>query len=69
MEYVDVKKRSLIANVMIALGQTIAGCSEPWILKALGDWNTFFLINASPVALVFITPLYLNMILTNILTM
>ena len=43
---------------MIALGQTIAGCAEPWILKALGDWKPFFLINAAPVALIFITPLY-----------
>ena len=59
LEYVDVSKRSLMANIMCAIGQTIAGCSEPWILKALGDWHTFFLINASPVALVFITPLYL----------
>ena len=58
IEYVDVSKRSIIANLMIALGQTIAGCAEPWILKALGDWKPFFLINAAPVALIFITPLY-----------
>jgi len=56
LEYVDVSKRSLIANIMIAVGQTIAGCVEPWMLKALGDWKPFFLINASPVALIFITP-------------
>ena len=59
LEYVDVSKRSLIANIMIAVGQTLAGCVEPWILKALGDWKPFFLINAAPVALIFITPLYL----------
>ena len=59
LEYVDVSKRSLIANLMIALGQTFAGCVGPWILKALGDWKPFFLINAAPVALIFITPLYL----------
>ena len=58
LEYVDVSKRSLIANMMIAVGQTLAGCVEPWILKALGDWKPFFLINAAPVALIFITPLY-----------
>ena len=58
LEYVDVNKRSLIANMMIAVGQTLAGCAEPWILKALEDWKPFFLINAAPVALVFITPLY-----------
>lgn len=44
--------------MMIAVGQTLAGCVEPWILKALADWKPFFLINAAPVALIFITPLY-----------
>ena len=39
LEYVFVTKRSIIGNVSMAVGLTVGGCVEPWILRALGDWK------------------------------
>ena len=39
LEYVYVSKRSIIGNVSMAVGLTVGGCVEPWILRALGDWK------------------------------
>ena len=39
LEYVSVSKRSLVANLSLAISLTV-GCSyQPWLLKYLGDWK------------------------------
>ena len=57
LEYVSVEKRSLISNLGLAVGLTVGGAVEPWILKALGDWKIFHIILFAQAAVVVITPL------------
>ena len=49
-------KRSIIGNVSMAVGLTVAGCMEPWILRALGDWKLLMPILFAQGAVIFITP-------------
>ena len=51
-----VSKRSIIGNVSMAVGLTVAGCMEPWILRALGDWKLLMPILFAQGAVIFITP-------------
>ena len=57
LEYVSVEKRSLISNLGLAVGLTVGGAVEPWILKALGDWKIFHIILFAQAAVVVVTPL------------
>ena len=57
LEYVSVERRSLISNLGLAVGLTVGGAVEPWILKALGDWKIFHVILFAQAAVVVVTPL------------
>ena len=57
IEYVSVDKRSVIGNVSMAVGLSLAGASEAWILKAMGDWKVFHVILFAQGAFVLVTPL------------
>ena len=57
LEYVSVEKRSLISNLGLAVGLTVGGAVEPWILKSLGDWKIFHIILFAQAAIVVVTPL------------
>ena len=41
LEYVSIKKRSLVGNLSLAIGLPIGGCLQAWILEAVGDWIIF----------------------------
>ena len=60
LEYVYVSKRSIIGNVSMAVGLTVGGCVEPWILRALGDWKLLMPILFAQGAIVFITPCFVH---------
>ncbi len=57
LEFVSVEKRSVIGNLGLAIGISVGGAIEPWILKALGDWKPFHIALFAQAAIVFITPL------------
>jgi len=58
LEYVSVEKRSFIGNFGMAIGVTIGGIYQPWLLHWLGDWKIFNMILYVQCALVFLTPWY-----------
>ena len=57
LEYVSVSKRSIIGNVSIAVGLTLGGATEAWILRALGDWKIFHQILFLAEAFILVAPL------------
>ena len=58
LEYVNVERRSIIGNVGLAVGYTIGGTAQPYILKAIGDWRVFHQVLYAQGAIVFLSPLY-----------
>ena len=57
MEYVSVSKRSIIGNVSMAIGLSIGGCMEVWMLKFIQDWKVLHQILFAQGAVILITPL------------
>ena len=57
LEYVSVERRTIIGNVGLAIGYTIGGTAQPYILKAIGDWRIFHQVLFAQGAIVFISPL------------
>ena len=50
-------KRSIIGNLSIAIGWSIGGVAEVFLLKAIGDWRLFHKILFMQAIVVFISPL------------
>ena len=48
--------RSFIGNFGMAIGFTLGGVYQPWLLKWIGDWKMFSHILFVQSAIVFITP-------------
>ena len=58
LEFVSVERRSIIGNVGLAVGYTIGGTAQPYILRAIGDWRIFHQVLFAQGAIVLISPLY-----------
>eukprot|EP00094_Tigriopus_californicus_P000701 TCALIF_00679-PA protein Name:"Similar to Slc22a21 Solute carrier family 22 member 21 (Mus musculus)" AED:0.35 eAED:0.35 QI:0/0.87/0.55/0.88/0.87/0.77/9/0/461 len=56
MECVSCDKRALIGNLALAVGMTVAGCYEPWVLYYLQDWKILNLILYAQVTVLMISP-------------
>ena len=41
LEYVSIKKRTLVVNLGLAVALTVSGVYQPWLAKYLGHWKTF----------------------------
>ena len=57
LEYVSVERRSIIGNVGLAIGYSLGGITQPYILKAIGNWRIFHQVIFAQGAMVFISPL------------
>ena len=57
LEYVSVEKRHIIGNVGMAIGYTLGGTTQPYILKVIGNWRLFHQVLFAQGAMVFISPL------------
>lgn len=57
VEYVDVKWRTFVANMSIAVYFTFAACLLPWIALAVANWKVYTIIISAPLILAIFTPL------------
>lgn len=60
LEYVTIEKRAFISNLSLAIGITIGGVIQPWLIKWVGDWRTFNFILYIQCSLLLITPFFLH---------
>lgn len=54
MEYVSPEKRTMVANVPLAISTTLGAVSLPWIAYALADWRWFCFFTSAPLGLIVI---------------
>ena len=57
LEYVSVDKRSLIGNLSLAIGFTLGGLYQAFLIRYVGDWKIFHHIIFAQVGLFVILPL------------
>ncbi|KAJ0182993.1 hypothetical protein K1T71_000969 [Dendrolimus kikuchii] len=57
VEYVDIKWRTFVANMSIAVYFTTAACLLPWIALAVANWKIYTVIISAPLILAVFTPL------------
>ncbi len=60
IEYVPLNRRAIIGNLSLAVGFTLAGVYEPWLLKWLQDWKLLQYVVYAQVVIVLGTPWYLH---------
>jgi hypothetical protein len=56
LEYVSPAKRSMVANMPIALFLTFGLVTLPWLAYVLWDWRLFSVISSLPMCVAFLAP-------------
>ena len=56
LEYVSVEKRALVGNLSLALGITLGGIIQPWLLKYLGKWKLYHNVLYGQTLILILTP-------------
>jgi len=54
LEYVGPEKRTMVANVPLAVFLTFGAVTLPWIACAIGNWRTYSIVTSAPLALIVI---------------
>ncbi|KAG8232485.1 hypothetical protein J437_LFUL011254 [Ladona fulva] len=56
LEYVDTKRRAVMANIPLAVFLTLAFVTMPWVAYAVWDWRLFSIIICIPVVSIIFAP-------------
>ena len=54
LEYVGPEKRTMVANVPLAVFLTLGAVTLPWIACTIGNWRTYSIVTSAPLALIVI---------------
>ena len=52
LEYVGPEKRTMVANVPLAVFLTLGAVTLPWIATTIGNWRWYSIVTSAPLALI-----------------